>query len=338
MVKNRLLELDALRGIAAISVVLHHHFYKYDVLYEHQYLPTSWAYYGRYGVELFFIISGFVIFWTLSATKRPTDFVVSRFARLYPTYWSALLITVLYTTLLGLPGREVGFWDSIGNLLMFHQYFGIPHVDGVYWSLTVELTFYVWMFGLYLTDSLQKTESWLLALMAVSILASYFPGSIPETVELLFLVKYSSFFAAGIAFYKLRNDQLTSLTIPILLVAAITPVFTYSPKAALFFCSFYTLFGLAIFGHLKWLRSRWLVFFGTISYPLYLLHQNIGYILIRQLYELGFYPVVTVVIAFAVTVFIAAIVARYLEQPSRRWVLSYYRSRTQRRNPARDVA
>jgi peptidoglycan/LPS O-acetylase OafA/YrhL len=156
---KRLLELDALRGIAALMVVFYHYFYHYNELYGHQSIPVSWSFVGRLGVALFFIISGFVIFWTLSRTEKPLDFIVSRFSRLYPVYWFTIALSFLAVFCFGLPGREVSLRDAALNTLMFHEYLHVPHVDGVYWSLTVELSFYFWIFGLYLIGKLSKIES-----------------------------------------------------------------------------------------------------------------------------------------------------------------------------------
>ena len=76
---QRLVEIDALRGIAALSVVLFHYTTQFKKLYS----PGGWTDFefthGHLGVNLFFIISGFVIFMTLERTKVPMDFVVSRF-------------------------------------------------------------------------------------------------------------------------------------------------------------------------------------------------------------------------------------------------------------------
>ena len=100
----RLLELDALRGIAAISVVIYHFCYRYPELYGGN--QFNLAFLGKYGVPFFFIISGFVIFWTLDRLKKPVDFIVSRFSRLYPIYWICLTITFLTVTIYGLEDRE----------------------------------------------------------------------------------------------------------------------------------------------------------------------------------------------------------------------------------------
>ena len=78
--RGRLVELDALRGIAAVVVVLYHLTYWNDAAGQ---APFS-VFWGHYGVELFFIISGFVIFMTLAQARDLRAFAVSRVARLYP--------------------------------------------------------------------------------------------------------------------------------------------------------------------------------------------------------------------------------------------------------------
>lgn len=84
---DRLVEVDALRGVAALAVVLFHYTTRFTDLFQPGVPPAVSFPGGHYGVNLFFIISGFVIFMTLEKTARPLDFVVSRFSRLFPAYW-----------------------------------------------------------------------------------------------------------------------------------------------------------------------------------------------------------------------------------------------------------
>ena len=92
---DRLQELDVLRGLAALSVLCYH----YTTHYKDLFSPSgpvlfnfAW---GNCGVQIFFIISGFVILMTLEKTQRPMDFIVSRFSRLYPCYWAAVILTFI---------------------------------------------------------------------------------------------------------------------------------------------------------------------------------------------------------------------------------------------------
>lgn len=146
---GRLVEIDALRGVAALAVVLFHYTTRFTDLFKPGTLPAISFPGGHYGVNLFFIISGFVIFMTLDKTQRPLDFVVSRFSRLFPAYWAAIFLTFFICHWLGLPGKLVGAETALANIAMLHGLFGVAHVDGVYWTLEVELLFYCGMLLLY---------------------------------------------------------------------------------------------------------------------------------------------------------------------------------------------
>ena len=105
-VRQRLNQLDALRGLAAMAVVLFHFSTRFSELYP-QAAPQAWSVpLGYVGVNLFFIISGFVIFMTVERTARPADFVVSRISRLYPAYWVAIILTFCITHDAGLQLLE----------------------------------------------------------------------------------------------------------------------------------------------------------------------------------------------------------------------------------------
>ena len=109
---DRLVEIDALRGVAALAVVLFHYTTRFTELFKPGTLPTISFPGGHYGVNLFFIISGFVIFMTLEKTARPLDFVVSRFSRLFPAYWAAIFLTFFHLTPAWVAWQAGGCWDG----------------------------------------------------------------------------------------------------------------------------------------------------------------------------------------------------------------------------------
>ena len=92
---------------------------------------------GHFGVELFFIISGFVILMTLTRARDISDFAISRVARLYPAYWCAVLLTSLVAWQLETLGPSPG--ELAANLTMMQGYMLLPDIDGSYWTLTLEL-------------------------------------------------------------------------------------------------------------------------------------------------------------------------------------------------------
>ena len=142
---KRILELDALRGLAALSVVLFHYTYQYFILTGYSEPIVSFFKFGGVGVQLFFVISGFVIFLTLDKSKSVFDFFVSRFSRLYPPYWFAVIFTSLVILITQVLGKEVDLKTFLLNMTMLQYFFGVDDIDGVYWTLRVEITFYFWI-------------------------------------------------------------------------------------------------------------------------------------------------------------------------------------------------
>ncbi len=86
MKKTRFEELDALRGVAALFVV----FFHYTLSRPQADLGFKL---GSTGVDLFFIISGFVILLSLEHVEKPGQFIINRICRLYPTYWASVTIS-----------------------------------------------------------------------------------------------------------------------------------------------------------------------------------------------------------------------------------------------------
>lgn len=331
----RLAQVDALRGLAALAVVLFHLTTRFQQLYgQDQALP--WAFpHGHYGVNLFFIISGFVIFMTLERTTRSMDFVVSRFSRLFPAYWVCIAITFGVVATLGLPGKEVTPWQALANGLMLHHLLlKVPHVDGVYWTLEVELLFYIAMLALYRLGGLSRIH-WALAAglllkLTYAGLAHWAGVNLPWILYRVLFLEALPWFAIGITVYQLSpKGQALNLERGLTLVLAMTCLALTRPwpEAALA-AVFGPLVWAAARGHLRLLGSPILVFFGTISYPLYLLHENIGWALQRWCLSMGMPFYGTVAGALLVAVGLAWAVNHGVEVPAMRWIRRRYRARS----------
>mgnify|MGYP001005042840 CR=1 FL=1 len=331
---SRLVEIDALRGLAALSVVLFHYTTRFGELFGTDPRPTVSFPDGHYGVNLFFIISGFVIFMTLEKTARPMDFVVSRFSRLFPAYWLAIALTFAITHLLGLPGKLVDPGTALANLLMMHNLFHVPHVDGVYWTLEVELLFYCGMLVLFQLQLLQRIHRFLLCLLAARLLYFFlewkFAIELPWTIYRLLILRYIPWFALGISIYLAthRNDResrrAAALTAACSILALLPSEPWILPGLAVVLAS--AVF-LAANGRLHFLRQRTFVWLGAISYPLYLLHENIGWSVQLRLREMQVPIDLTILVALAGSLVMATVVTRCVEQPAMRWIRARYRNR-----------
>jgi len=323
---KRIKELDGLRGVAVIAVLLFHYLFHYDVMYGHQIESIELFRYGFYGVHLFFLVSGFVIFWTISRSEKPFDFVWSRFSRLYPPFWVALLITFICVTVFTLPNREVDIGTLLLNFLMFHEYFGISHVDGVYWTLTIELAFYFWILIIFCFGQIKNIEKILILWLCCSALLSFYglDEKIDHRLKSFFILDYIELFAAGICFYKYKIKNHNLFTHITIFLAVITIYFSYTFKISLGISLMYLLFWLITIGKIKILGSKVFVYFGTVSYSLYLIHQNVGYIIINKAYLYGYDPILGVVTAFVISLLLANLIMIYVERPCLRKFRKFY--------------
>lgn len=330
----RLQELDALRGIAALAVVIYHFTTRFNELYGFEQAPLFSLPGGSYGVHLFFVISGFVIFMTLEKCKHPMDFVVSRFARLYPVFWLAVIITFSVVSVFGLPGREVTFVQMLANLTMLNGFVGIPDVDAVYWTLRWELVFYFIMFALFLCKSLKFIVPLALGALALQtatllILPEFSPG---RTLNYLLLYKYGSLFFAGIFFYLLHNQRISwPFVVLACLLAAFNMYLLHGPGTAIANVAIFGVFFLFVYGHLTRIVCKPLVFLGAISYSLYLVHEYAGWVLMREMLAAGANVNITVLTALVASLVVATLMTYIVERPVANGIRHTYKTRIRTR-------
>lgn len=337
---SRMVEVDALRGLAALAVVLFHYTTRFAELFPVDNAPVTWFSGGYYGVNLFFIISGFVIFMTLDKTVRPMDFVVSRFSRLFPTYWVAIILTFSITHLLGLPGKLVSIGPAVANMLMVHGLFGVPHVDGVYWTLEVELLFYCGMFLLYRVHWLGRIHHVLCALLLLRltyyVLEHHWGISLPWTIFRLLILQYIPWFALGISVY-LGTHHTDAKNLRLAALIATMSVATLWVCESALVAALGVIFSGAVFfasrSQLRLLQFRPFVWLGSISYPLYLLHENIGWALLLRLQRSQMPMNLAILLTLCVSFILADALTRWVEQPAMRWIRNRYKARSSTLGP-----
>lgn len=332
--KERLYELDALRGLAVIGVMLSHYTTRYENLFGHVKNPYLLDFpYGGLGVPLFFIISGFVIYMTILNSQTIKDFAIKRITRLYPAYIVAVILTFTLVTLYQLQGREVSLKHALINLTMFQGFLvGVPNVDGAYWSLTVEISFYMLIGFIVFLGFHRKIEyisiAWLLAAALFKIIVINFDNVYLHAIESQSINNYCHLFIAGIMFYHLRNANRYIYHIIISLCLIYQFVFN-DFVTSLFVSLFFVLFYALVFKKfLKIFNIKPLIFLGTISYSLYLIHQNIGYIVINILEKNGFTSEFYLIVPFAVSIILAYLITFYIEKP----LMKFFREKYRRSN------
>ena len=145
-VKKRIDYLDLLRVVAIVGVISFHYLFSAISRGRTPQLSASplfeWARYGYLGVELFFMISGFVILQSVRDLNL-VQFIKRRFLRLYPIYWISLIFIYVIATF-GIWHRQGPFAEVFYyNLTMFPTAFNQPWLDAAHWFMARQLQFYI---------------------------------------------------------------------------------------------------------------------------------------------------------------------------------------------------
>ena len=347
--------LDLMRFAAALSVVAFHlafyswasdpssstaHAFAGAASYEPA-LPWTW--FGWMGVEVFFVISGFVIANSAFGASAGA-FLKSRALRLLPAAWICATIT--------LAVRELGGLDSLGGMIgpyvaSLALFPPGPWIDGVYWSLAAEITFYALVFGLLRLRALRFLPglAWLLTLGSGAFLLLTQTGlykDIPGWHHLRaasepLLLRHGAFFAVGVWLWLwgqrrlrlsgafglalavpmawleiwMRGASLQGreahaaagqpLWLPILIWTALTIALAVVARRP------------ASFAPRSETVRRWLRRVGLATYPLYLVHNDVGATLMRMMVVAGVPKWVALALAALTVVGLAFTVALALE-------------------------
>ncbi|MGE2728576.1 acyltransferase family protein [Mycolicibacterium vaccae] len=319
--RRRLWALDGLRGLAALAVVAYHYLDRGPHLYPQLGQSYSWIEWGKYGVQLFFIISGFVIFDSVRASTS-TRFLVNRAIRLYPAYWLAVLLTFIVVSLYGLPGRETTLPVALFNLTMLEGFFGVPYVDGAYWTLAVELAFYAVIVFLARLNALRDgvifitLSVWLGLLLAARAVALILPDDFGAFELLEGIAYWLPVFIIGIAlnigYHGGRWLPSVAIIIAALSVLTLGEISMLPPLAASVI-----LVTISIYLQLPTKVRPVSDYLGELSYPVYLLHQNIGYVLLLGLAAFGVPQIAATLVAAACAIGVATIAAYLFDIPIR---------------------
>jgi peptidoglycan/LPS O-acetylase OafA/YrhL len=358
MSKHRIELLDSFRFLAILSVLLYHYTIKWAPLLPYGHFFGDRFDFGFLGVHFFFIISGFVIHYTLENTPDPFSFFRNRFARLFPAMLLCSAVTFFVMRLIDdgrlFPDTHEA-WNFLPSLtfvnpVLWNSLTGgrFAWLNGSYWSLWTEIQFYFIAGAVYFPGKRHYFRNVLLAglfvcsVKYVPVLAEILLHRCsPSAARISLFAKWKYYcaafnisyfmlwFLAGTVFYELykrvHNQRPASLWFRMMVVAVFlcllgeTLIFysgilrqtlpTVFVMILLFLCLIYRP------GMLRFLKHPLPARIGLISYSIYLIHEDIGVILIRRTASwLGPWSPIAVIIVIALIVGFAELSYRYYEK------------------------
>lgn len=290
------------------------------------------ARYGYAGLHLFFTISGFVILMSVWG-RTPRQFIASRVSRLYPAFWIAVLLTStlrwLSPTFSGLKPTEV-----LANLTMFHEPLGIQSADGVYWTLWVEMQFYLLMLAMSFFGITRRRV--LAGAAVVPLIGTSLVLIDPHYGARVTMLSWAALFAVGMVLYVIYRDGHTwGRWALVALNCAQAVLIAWTRKAGAVDAvaggeqTSPLVFSLVVLGVIaavaltalvpavRDLDWRALTTFGALTYPLYLIHEYFGWELIDLLHPY-LNKWVTLGLTIGVCVAMAWLIHRLIEEPLHR--------------------
>ncbi|RFS83642.1 acyltransferase [Actinomadura spongiicola] len=332
--ERRLRELDMLRFLAALLVMLHHFVPRLGGwgVENHHYMPgiAQIAHFGTLGVDLFFLVSGFVIL--MSAWGRGVgDFAVSRVVRIFPGYWFGVTLALVGFLVVG--AAPLNSPDAIrpypSNLTMLHPGLGVPHMEIVYWTLWLELHFYVLIaFLVWRGITYERCVAFMVGWIVLGVFAQEADFT-PLTIALM--PSWAPYFVAGMAYFLIHRFGSNlllwlivagcwALAVPYR-IASVTKELAWPgvwdavvTGGVTFLFLIMAMVATHQFDMVSW---RGFTLLGALTYPLYLVHETVARTLAHFIGSaLGRWALLGVFCAVALPT--AYLVHRFVEEPAQR--------------------
>jgi peptidoglycan/LPS O-acetylase OafA/YrhL len=349
--------LDSFRFIAITLVALYHYYSRWTIPHPDNLYPYSNRYSnvlfdnGYLGVQFFFILSGFVIAFSIESCKTIMEFIKKRFIRLFPALLLASVITYLLIPLLDTDNslavlhrsELAGFIPSLTFIepYFYQRLFNVqwPYIDGAYWSLAVEVKFYLIYAILFFANRGNIFKSWVFFAIVVTVfwLVTFVFNNKPfikdndifNLFSYIFITRYIVYFTLGILFFNLyknrqflKNRQNLWLTIVVMCVLLPAQYVTELRTVKFFIFSFLASMLMMVFiykpRYLNFLSGRFLQKIGIISYAIYLVHENIGVALIEDIinyFDIQNFQFLVPVLVYGILILVSLFIYNYFEKP-----------------------
>ena len=313
--KHRIQILDGLRMLAILMVMIFHFYARYQgIYYSYNFKIPGFFIHGRLGVQLFFVISGFVITLTLAKSKTFFEFLLKRFIRLLPGMVICATLTFLFFWMFD-KNDLIPTCKDIYNLLISYTFISpflvnlifksdLAYIDGSYWTIWTELQFYVAGGILYFLSPKNFMRNYLAFVVLTFPLAYFFTSSqLTEAAtnllgqraasrskivfDIFNLFRQNCWFLAGVVLNKIYFENTKDLKLVALFagIFGLQMLLFSNVQITIILCMILTIFLLFIYKpeYLSFLSNSTLSKIGVASYSIYLIHEYNGYLIMDRL-------------------------------------------------------
>jgi peptidoglycan/LPS O-acetylase OafA/YrhL len=337
---GRLRALDGLRLVAALMVALYHYGGRDgDITTAWGSSPSvqfptlhHWFQYGPLGVQIFFVISGFVI--CLSGWGRSLSaFFASRVSRLMPAYWCAVILVTLVFALPGVAFKTVSGSDALLNLTLLQMPAGGDRVIGVDWTLWAEIRFYALFAMCVVLPGVTRRRVVLFGALW-TLAAVVADAADPKNTSLfsqIVMPHYAPFFIGGMGLYLVHRHHRDPLGwglagVGFLIGQHYAIADLWHPASGFGYRHTSVIIAIVALGfaavavialdRVRWAHWGWLTTAGALTYPFYLIHEHLGWVVIGGLHRtLGLPSAATLPLTILVMLSVAWLLHRFVERP-----------------------
>lgn len=302
--KKRVIGLDLLRVFAAFGIMMYHFFF-IGPLQGFYSMDTfiQYAYFGEFGVDLFFILSGYSIFLSIKNKERK-DFILSRIKRIYPAFFLCATFTLLCGFIM--PDTSIAdlVYRYLFNFTFLQDFLDIAPLSSVYWTLMVEVKFYILIYFFAFTDWWRKDYHTIISLwLMIAIVNTFLVHNI--LLEKMLLTQYAGHFVMGMLIFSINSHEkskMHSLEFVLCSILIWNNCASYSSwiqslyeigmtefRMFLFvmviISGFFTLTNMEGRYYSGGYLSKCITYMSSCSYIFYLIHADLGYFCRTQWYN-----------------------------------------------------
>lgn len=286
MMQKRNLQIEGLRAIAMFCVVLFHFGCQFQNIYMNKTggLPFPFTLLGGIGVGIFFLISGYFF----EQKEGGFQFLISRVKKTLPLYWVALVIIFVVTQLYQLPGRTASFSSFLLNFFYLGGFPHIAYVDGAHWFLRTMLVIIVFYSIVQKISEKRRYIVFFLTILLIVVM-DYASNNVGQNIirrAIQLVCSPFSGFGFNYLIVAIMGSSLSIIQrrkrligIIMLLICLIAYMLIFGLPITVVMAIICPMFILCINNKMRFFEFSGFQVLAKSSYAIYLIHQNIGYII-----------------------------------------------------------